>query len=341
MSNRTDVYGWFYTQILRLYPKEFRINFGGEMRAVFMQTVEVRTGTGKSLRFVLRELRDLPGSLLRQHWLAIRKEKVPMTALTESNGIKIEERQPGTWGTAFLAGIPHLLMGLLIGAGKLGIFDIYQVSQTGNAIIGIGLALLVIGMLIYACRHGWPLWSTSWYLYGTWVVLVILGLGIKRLDLEDSSRYANAMFLGWILLCIVGYFIILLKSKLHGLLSVAFLFPFLGVMFLEFIPNPIEGWLAIGLGLLTALTVASVVRIGKFQAGLWLILGVNVIAGLSLAYVGEYQMKDFPPGIPAHVPKFSNFLELLTLYSIFALGIIIAPFILRGLWNFGKRKLAT
>lgn len=341
MSNRTDIYGWFFTQVLRLYPKEFRFIFGGEMRAVFMQTVEVRTGTGKSLRFVLRELRDLPGSLLRQHWLAIRKEKVPMTALTGSNGIKIEERQPGTWGTAFLAGIPHLLMGLLIGAGKLGIFDIYQVSQTGNAIIGIGLALLVIGMLIYAWRHGWPLWSTSWYLYGTWVVLVILGLGIKRLDLEDSSRYANAMFLGWILLCIVGYFIILLKSKLHGLLSVAFLFPFLGVMFLEFIPNPIEGWLAIGLGLLTALTVASVVRIGKFQAGLWLILGVNVIAGLSLAYVGEYQMKDFPPGIPAHVPKFSNFLELLTLYSIFALGIIIAPFILRGLWNFGKRKLAT
>ena len=264
-----------------------------------------------------------------------------MATLTESNGIKIEERQPGTWGTAFMAGIPHLLMGLLIGAGKLGIFDIYQVSQTGNAIIGIGLALFVIGMLIYAWRHGWPLWSTSWYLYGTWVVLAILGLGIERLDLEDSWRYTNAMFLGWILLCIVGYFIILFKSRLHGLLSVAFLFPLLGVMFLEFIPNPIEGWLAIGLGLLTALTVASIVRIGKFQAGLWLILGVNVIAGLSLAYVGEYQMKDFPPGIPAHVPKFSNFLELLTLYSIFALGIIIAPFILRGLWNFGKRKLAT
>jgi len=57
-----------------------------------------------------------------------------MTTLTESNGIQIKERQPGTWGTAFLAGLLHLLMGLLIGIGKLGNMD-NQVSQTGNAIV--------------------------------------------------------------------------------------------------------------------------------------------------------------------------------------------------------------
>ena len=126
---------------------------------------------------------------------------------------------------------------------------------------------------------------------------------------------------------------------LHGLLSVAFLFPLLGVMFLEFIPNPIEGWLAIGLGLLTALTVATIVRGGDLRIGLWLVLGINIIAGLSLAYVSEYQMKDLPTGIPTHIPKFGNFLELLTLYSIFGLGMVALPFILRSVWNFGKRKL--
>ena len=43
-----------------------------------------------------------------------------MTTLTESNGIQIKECQPGTWGTASLAGLPHLLMGLLIGVCNLG-----------------------------------------------------------------------------------------------------------------------------------------------------------------------------------------------------------------------------
>ena len=123
MSKLTRVFQWIYAQVLRLYPKEFRVDFGDEMTAVFMQAIEDRNGTCKALRSFLRELKDLPGSLLRQHWLAIRKEKVPMATLTESNGIQIEEHQPGTWRTVFLAGLPHLLMGLLIGIGKLSIFD--------------------------------------------------------------------------------------------------------------------------------------------------------------------------------------------------------------------------
>ena len=341
MSNWTVICGWFYTQILRLYPKEFHVDFGDEMRAVFMQAVEAHSGTSKALRFFLRELKDLPGSLLRQHWLAIRKEKVPMTTLTESNGVQIEERQPGTWRTVFLAGLPHLLMGLLIWVGKLGMFDVYQVSQTGNAIIGIGLALLAIGMLLYAWRCGWPLWSASWYLYGTWVSLAITGLTIESLNLEDSWRYTNAMFLGWILLCIIGYFVILSKSKLHGLLSVASLFPMLSVTMMEFIPNPIEGWLAISVGLLAALAAGAIVRVGELRMALGLVLGLNLAVGLAWAYISEYKMLDLPAGIPAHIPRFSRFLALLGLYCIFGLGIIALPFILRGLWNFGRRKLAS
>lgn len=264
-----------------------------------------------------------------------------MSTLTESKGIHIEERQPGTWGAAFLAGLPHLLMGLLIGAGKLGIFDIYQVSQTGNAIIGIGLALLVIGILIYAWRRGWPLWSASWYLYGTWVSLAIIGLTIESLNLVESWRYTYAMFIGWILLCIIGYFVILSKSKLHGLLSVAFLFPMLSVMMLEFIPNPIEGWLAIGVGLLAALAAGAIVRVGELRLALGLVLGVNLAAGLAWAYISEYKMLDLPAGVRAHIPRFSNFLEMLALFSIFGLGIIALPFILRGLGNFGRRRLGS
>ena len=203
-----------------------------------------------------------------------------MNTLTESSGIRIEDRQPGALGVAVMAGLPHLLMGLLLGFGKLGVFDLVQVSQTGTAIIGIGLALLVLGVLVFAWRRGWPLWGASWYLYGTWVSVVIIGLTIESSDLEESWRYTNAMFFGWILLCIIGYLAILSKSKLHGLLSAAFLIPMLSVMMLEFVPNPIEGWLANGVGLLAALTAGIVVRVGELRLGLGLVLGLNLTVGL-------------------------------------------------------------
>ena len=196
-------------------------------------------------------------------------------------------------------------------------------------------------MLIYAWRRGWPLWSASWYLYGTWVSLVVIGLIIKDLNLEGSWRYTNALFIGWILLCIVGYLIIVSRSKLHGLLSVAFLFPMLSVMMLEFIPNPIEGWLAIGVGLLAALAAGAIVHVGELRLALGSVLGLNLAVGLASAYIREYKMLDLPAGIPAHIPELGDFLGLLALYSVFALGIIALPLIIRGLWDFGRRRLAS
>jgi hypothetical protein len=38
----------------------------------------------------------------------------------------------------------------------LGILDVLQVSRTGNLLVGMGLALLVAGVLLYDRRRGWP-----------------------------------------------------------------------------------------------------------------------------------------------------------------------------------------
>ena len=333
MSILPQFFIWLYSRSLYLYPEAFRTEFGAEMQAVFEQAI-CESGP-KALSFCLRELKDLPGSLIRQYWFVL-NEVTLMTNLTKS---KTEDRQPGSWGAATLAGLPHLLMGLLIGLGKFFVFDLYGTSQTISIITGLALTLLVAGMLILALRRGWPLWSASWYFYGTWVLLMVAGLVIERLNLEESWRYTTVMFLGWILICILGYFWILSKSKLHGLLSVAFLFPMLSIVMMEFIPNPIEGWLAISVGLLASLTAGAIVRIGIFRLALGLIFSLNLTVGLIWAYISEYKMLDLPPGLPAHVPKFGNFLEFLAIYSIFGLGIVALPFILRTLWIFGKRKL--
>lgn len=252
-----------------------------------------------------------------------------------------EERQPGTWREAFLAGLPHLLMALLMGMGKFISFYELENTKTISIIIGYSLGLLAIIILIWAWRRGWPLWSASWYLYGVWVTMAVFSLIIDHLELEDSWRYTNALFLIMIGGFILGYFGLLLKSKMHALLAVAFLFPLLGLMFVEFVPNNIEGWLAIGLGLLGAGTAGSIVRLGKFRFALGLVLGLNLAAGLSIAYISEYKMLDLPPLVPAHVPRFDQFLTNLALYSIFGLGVVAIPFILRGLWNFGRRKFTS
>jgi len=252
---------------------------------------------------------------------------------------QVPERHPGSWYAAILAGLPHLLVGLLSGWSSLLTRSI-DPEQRFSTIFGIGLAILVVVLLISAWRRGWPLWSASWFLYGTWIVLIILGQVIEKLNLEEYWRYTNATFFSWLIFCIIGYFSLSLKSKLHALLAIVFLFPFIGLAMLEFIPDDIEGWLAIALGLLTALASGAIVRIGDFRTALGLVLSVNITAGLALAYTSEYKMLDLPPEAPIHVTEFTNFIELLALYSIFGLVIVAMPFILRGLWNYGKRKLA-
>ena len=265
-----------------------------------------------------------------------------MTTLSSSkeDQSQLTERQPGTWSAAILAGLPHLLIGLLIGVSELSNLSI-QINKNISNTLGISFGILVIVILIYAWQRAWPLWSASWYIYGSWVVMAMIALTLERLDLKEIWRYNNTINAGWILLCVIGYFILVSKSKLHGLLSVAFLFPMLSILTLEQIPRTIEGWLAISAGILAALAAGIIIRLGDLYPALILVLGSNLAIGLNWAYIREYKMFDLSSGIANHVPQFSNFLSSLAIYSIFGLGVVIFPFILRGLWSFGRRKLAS
>lgn len=66
MSFLIRIFDWFYTQSLRLYPKDFRATFSAEMEDVFTQA----TRENNAIIFCLQELKDFPGSLIRQHWYA-------------------------------------------------------------------------------------------------------------------------------------------------------------------------------------------------------------------------------------------------------------------------------
>jgi hypothetical protein len=168
-----------------------------------------------------------------------------------------------------------------------------------------------------------------------------VSLIISELDIQESWRYTNAAFLIWPVVWGIAYLYMFFHDRLKGLLAIFFLFPLLGVMMLEFIPNPIEGWVAISLGVLTAITGALIVRLGSYRITLKLVIGVNLVAALFLAYIGEYKILDLPTNIPPHMPKFTNFLELLAFYTIIALILIGTPFLIQGLVNLGRRKLLS
>ena len=102
MNLLTPFFKWFYIQSLKLYPIEFRSRFGAEMEDVYIQA----TRENNAIIFCLRELKDLPGSLIYQYWAAFRKEKAIMTTLPKTNGIQIDPPQPGTWARHFLPACP-------------------------------------------------------------------------------------------------------------------------------------------------------------------------------------------------------------------------------------------
>ncbi len=65
-----------YSALIRLYPYRFRTKFASEMEMVFadLLTEAAQAGIGSVIALFLRELRDLPINLIREHWFSNQKE---------------------------------------------------------------------------------------------------------------------------------------------------------------------------------------------------------------------------------------------------------------------------
>jgi len=83
--------------MLRLYPQHFRFEFGMEMQGVFDQLLaqEATRGLGDLALVFFKEMKDLPGAALREHWRG-RKEQYMMENLSQSS---TEKPAPG-WAIA-------------------------------------------------------------------------------------------------------------------------------------------------------------------------------------------------------------------------------------------------
>ncbi len=79
VSRLIRLYAW----LLRLYPADFKDEFGVEITAVFTQAVReaVEQGWWAVVVALLRELRDLPPNLVQEYWHSFTKGTRPMTAI--------------------------------------------------------------------------------------------------------------------------------------------------------------------------------------------------------------------------------------------------------------------
>jgi len=248
-----------YSLLVRCYPPRFRAEFEEEMRQVFADAVaDVETSHARYLRRALslgalcwRELRGALVSLLHEHWHEVTRKEIRMresAAINRAAGgtqaILEEGHEPGSWRDAALAGLPHLLMALIIGLPGLlrayGVLAPYtQGMPISETLLGLGLVGAIIAVLITAWRRGWPRWSASWYAYGLVVIalpmVMLLQDGTTPTVLSGASMFVVApLALAWMLYRVSVW------DRLKGLLAALPAVAAAWHPILEFVPFPVR-----------------------------------------------------------------------------------------------------
>ncbi len=241
MRTLAQILGWFYTHSLKLYPSEFREEFKAEMVTVFAQAIVDNQKSSSLLRLLWRELRDLPLSLAREHWHALKE--IPMITIYK----KPEWYFFPGWVllstlSFFLAGvITWIIVGQVVNViggrvminGRSHITEDWLAGYVFVPLLGVATGLLQYLLLRrYLPRMGW------------WIAVTILGVllvpVIGYMSTFLPGRFLNGNSNGSVFMMI---------ALMAGLLS------FMQWLILRrrvphaiwWIPATIAGWLAVRL----------------------------------------------------------------------------------------------
>ncbi len=109
-----------YTVLLHLYPPDFQMMFGAEMRSTFVEQIKEAAARGALplVRVCMRELRDLPASSLREYWSNVRRNiqnEMSGSAHQHENAQPDQKEQrsmsspASSWRTIALATLPGVI----------------------------------------------------------------------------------------------------------------------------------------------------------------------------------------------------------------------------------------
>jgi hypothetical protein len=347
-----------YALLVRLYPLSFRAQFEEEMRQVFADAVaDVGASPKASLRRSLslaalwhRELGGALASLPREHWQDLMAKEIPMRATPEVNAVTGEGQaapvhlaEPASWHDAALAGLPHLLMALILGMPGLlrayGVLAPYtQGLPASETLFALGLAGAIVLVLITSWRHGWPRWAASWYAYGLGLaalaVVMLLQNGTTPTVLSEASVFVVLpLVLAWLLYGVSR------RGRLKGLLAALPVVTVAWHPILEFVPIPTRAWTLLGGWLVTALVAAAIVRLGSVQVGVWLVIGLSILVGLPFSYARTY-LHNIPPA-HASQPSPWGLTNRFAPQLLASSALVIGPLLGRALRTLGERSGRT
>lgn len=189
MKRSVQVLVWIYSRLLRLYPRQYRAEYGEELQTVFSLVANetAQQGAFSVIRLGWRELRDLPGAAIRQHWQermeSIQRRKQKMKTITNV----LPTFESASWREGLVTTTPFLLLGLT----SLVHYLAYSLNPTPPRWWGFitEFVLYLITMLllfVLGVIKGLPRWS-----------LPYAGLIGSFLSLASEGKIINQVLYSW------------------------------------------------------------------------------------------------------------------------------------------------
>jgi hypothetical protein len=268
---------WIYALALYLYPPGFRREYAEEMQAVFIEALKNASESGQfsSARIILREFAEFPGNLTRQFWNNIHAWFLLPWQDQESLGVDISN--PRSWLSAGVAGLPHLLYALALYLPLLVTNGLNLPEYRGP---GLPMFWAIVAvMLLIAQRLRWPVWCASWVGYG--LVFMLSQINI----LFPSGPLAFLAGILWLILAVIVLFWLTRRAWISGLLAILPVTPmWIWLTQQDSLSGSLsEAALYVSAGLMLSLAVIAIVRLGRWQTALLLILAVILATGMPVS----------------------------------------------------------
>jgi len=288
-----------FSLVLKLYLRPFRLRFAAEIEEVFHTGLEETREQGELVGFILRELLHLPGSWVGVFMWSMNAGQGRQVAVSSvGGGSAISGNAPGEgWGASLMAGLPQLLMGIIIMSSEF-YYGIKVINQNVfNYSLIICFSLLLLGGLIFSISKGWKSWSASWIVYMFFVAISLMSLVANALPhsiIENSNWVYEAQV--FVIPLVLAYLLykVASRNRLRGLLAAVPPMAIIWVYFLEFVPT-LQKSLAWGWIFLLAFGATMTMhRTRRFSTALLLAMAVPILGGFPFAFLGVYMGGTLP-----------------------------------------------
>ena len=201
---------------LALYPARYRREYGEERACILQLALEEAAGGGplRLMQFCVREWRDLPLSLLREHSKEWRQRMNADGGQLESN------REPGY--TIWMGLLPFVLLGAMVMIFEVprewGNQDLF-LSLSGLLMFG-GYLVILVGLLVGALA-GFPRWTFPYLIYSIVFALYISNASTPGLIVFNIEMWGRDLWgwRAWVPLGVVMILIPILNRHPLGLLD--------------------------------------------------------------------------------------------------------------------------